>query len=81
MRRLGHLPSMPAGVRARGSVSAGKFTKPTATELANPFKSGQTCLSSREGEALVCRSGQAEEKPFRQGWLQVFCFNILVKED
>lgn len=44
-RRLGHLTTVSVSVRAQGSTSTGEFTKPTAMELANPFKTGLTCLS------------------------------------
>lgn len=43
------MTTMPVHVRAQGFIS----TKPMAIELANPFKSGQTCLSSTEGEAKL----------------------------
>lgn len=44
-RRLCHLTTMSVSARAQGSTSTGAFTKPTAIELANPFKTGLTCLS------------------------------------
>lgn len=40
-------------VRAQGSTCVGELTKPTAIELANPFKTGLTCLSSTKGEAKL----------------------------